>query len=310
MEFSLRCNVQTCRAELNEQAIVTTCSHIFCIACANDLGLTQPFNATRDCPACHAHLLNPDDAVVSKLNPTQDYKTSILSGLSPFIIMECAGRGLQFYCYQTTQEIFYQEHQVRNLNEQCLNAESHLENVIHDANAEVARLKGKVKAAGDQITYLKAKYAEVHDQLAAKTKQYNQTNKCYMNLKSKTMQPHVAKAASHNADEILRSGRQTQHYGDGGHGSGMINPAPAHFQRDMTGKGQSHLRRQSGEDDRNPSYGYGTPNAYNMSSMGRVLSGRQLPVSKISILTDYLRYRAFGYAFAQGTAPSQSRPCT
>lgn len=55
------------------------------------------------------HLTNPDDVVVANLNPTEDYKTSVLSGLSPNIIMECAGRALSFWTYQTTQEMSVEE---------------------------------------------------------------------------------------------------------------------------------------------------------------------------------------------------------
>ena len=86
---------------------VTTdsCSHIFCITCSDGLGLSNSAGGLRVCPACETHLNNPDDVVVAQLNPTEDYKTSVLSGLSPGIIMECAGRGLAFYSYQTTQEM-------------------------------------------------------------------------------------------------------------------------------------------------------------------------------------------------------------
>jgi len=51
------------------------------------------------------HLTNPDDVAVTNLNLTEDYKTSILSGLSPNTIMECAGRALSFWAYQTAQEM-------------------------------------------------------------------------------------------------------------------------------------------------------------------------------------------------------------
>jgi E3 ubiquitin-protein ligase CCNP1IP1 len=51
------------------------------------------------------HLPNPDDVVITNLNPTEDYKTSVLSGLSPNVIIECAGRALGFWAYQTTQEM-------------------------------------------------------------------------------------------------------------------------------------------------------------------------------------------------------------
>ena len=55
------------------------------------------------------NLTNPDDVVLTNLNPTEDYKTSVLSGLNPNVIMECAGRALSFWAYQTTQEMFVQK---------------------------------------------------------------------------------------------------------------------------------------------------------------------------------------------------------
>lgn len=82
-------------------------SHVFCIDCANRLQLSNPPAGQRPiCPACDAHLTNPDDAVITNLNPTEDYKTSVLSGLSPNVIMECAGRALSFWAYQITQEVY------------------------------------------------------------------------------------------------------------------------------------------------------------------------------------------------------------
>lgn len=105
MDFTLRCNDLKCRAQLEDSAVVTTCSHVFCVSCSQSLGLATPAGSARICPACSTVLANPDDAVVTQLNPTEDYKTSVLSGLSPTIIMECAGRGLSFHSYQTNQEM-------------------------------------------------------------------------------------------------------------------------------------------------------------------------------------------------------------
>ncbi|KAL8732533.1 MAG: hypothetical protein Q9166_002747 [cf. Caloplaca sp. 2 TL-2023] len=95
MDFALRCNNLKCRAQLTEQAVVTTCS----------LGLDAAPTGHRICPACETSLPNPDDAVSTQLNPTEDYKTSVLSGLNPSTIVECAGRGLAFWSYQSTQEM-------------------------------------------------------------------------------------------------------------------------------------------------------------------------------------------------------------
>lgn len=106
MDFTLRCNSLKCRTPLSDRAVVTTCSHIFCVPCSEALGgLADPNAARRICPACETQLGNPDDAVLTQLQPSEDYKTSVLSGLSPSIIMECAGRGLSFYSYQTSQEM-------------------------------------------------------------------------------------------------------------------------------------------------------------------------------------------------------------
>jgi E3 ubiquitin-protein ligase CCNP1IP1 len=125
LDFYLRCNSLKCRAQLNERAVVTTCSsalhwsiclsranspnsHIFCLQCADRLGLSAPGPGERRCPACQAILSNPDDAVSTVLNPTEDYKTSVLSGLDPNTIMECAARALMFWTYQATQEVYAQ----------------------------------------------------------------------------------------------------------------------------------------------------------------------------------------------------------
>lgn len=126
MESPLRCNnIRSCRTALNEQAVVTTCSsanapdpkeklhlpdsfhrHVFCLNCAHKSGLSRSRETERKCPACSTLLSNPDDAVTTILQPTEDYKTSVLSGLDPTTIMECAGRGLAFWAYQTTQEMY------------------------------------------------------------------------------------------------------------------------------------------------------------------------------------------------------------
>ena len=105
MDAHFRCNALKCRRQLTEQAVVTTCSHVFCLKCASSSGLSKTASGDRACPACETRLANPDDAVVTSLNPSEDYKTSVLSGLTPSIIMECAGRGLAFYSYQATQEM-------------------------------------------------------------------------------------------------------------------------------------------------------------------------------------------------------------
>ena len=79
------------------------------------------------------------------LNPSEDYKTSVLSGLSPAIIMECASRSLAFHSYQTSQEIIYQEHLAKGLTEKYNVLSQQMDQLIHDANSQIEILQEKVQ---------------------------------------------------------------------------------------------------------------------------------------------------------------------
>ncbi|KXS10383.1 hypothetical protein M427DRAFT_508707, partial [Gonapodya prolifera JEL478] len=88
-----------CRSPLSSgKAVVTTCSHLFCVDCAQGA-----FSTALVCPACETSLSQPDDIVTSELNPSEDYKSSVLAGLRPEVIMDIASRGLAFWTYQVTQ---------------------------------------------------------------------------------------------------------------------------------------------------------------------------------------------------------------
>jgi E3 ubiquitin-protein ligase CCNP1IP1 len=69
------------------------------------LGIARAVNGQRICPACENVLDKPNDCAVAQLRPEEDYKGSILCGLSPSDIMECASRAITFFTYQSTQEM-------------------------------------------------------------------------------------------------------------------------------------------------------------------------------------------------------------
>ncbi|KAI6798893.1 hypothetical protein KC363_g2298 [Hortaea werneckii] len=204
MDFSLRCNSLKCRTALSDRAVVTTCSHIFCEPCSETLGLATP-NGARVCPACETHLANPDDAVVTQLNPTEDYKTSVLSGLSPSIIMECAGRGLAFYSYQTTQEIVYQEFLARSLTDKYSSLSTHLDKVIHDANSEITGLREKLAGMHMEQKALEEKNHQLVDAFREKSKTQQQLQKLYQTLKQQQLAAGMEIAADHDAEHTLNA---------------------------------------------------------------------------------------------------------
>lgn len=139
--------------------------HIFCLPCAETLGLSHPSADPRQCPACQTLLTNPDDAAMTILNPTEDYKTSVLSGLDPNTIMECAGRAMLFWTYQTTQEMFdrtlhlivmecrltesslYQEFLGKTLTEKYATLNTQMDKIIHNANAEISTLQTRLQGS-------------------------------------------------------------------------------------------------------------------------------------------------------------------
>lgn len=146
--------------------------HIFCHGCAESLELSRPTTSNRLCPACQTVLLNPDDAVSTILNPTEDYKTSVLSGLDPNTIMECAGRALAFWAYQSTQEMSaspprhkndtmrlpktdlsrcYQEYRAKTLTEKYASLNTQMDKVIHNANTEILSLQNKLSGLSNLV---------------------------------------------------------------------------------------------------------------------------------------------------------------
>ncbi|CED85512.1 Zinc finger, RING-type, conserved site [Phaffia rhodozyma] len=154
----------SCRKLLAEQgrAVVTTCSHIFCIECAERL-----FKSSRLCPACESQLSEPDDVVICSLNPSNDYRTSVLSGLSPSIIMEICSRALSFWQYQITQEAAYQAMMLHKSQDRGLALER-----------EIAISKGEIQK--------RRKVRDVLEQSREKEREYGKLKNNYDKLKRRT----------------------------------------------------------------------------------------------------------------------------
>ncbi|KAG8417856.1 hypothetical protein J3458_005312 [Metarhizium acridum] len=143
MDYSLLCNNLKCRRELRDRALVTTCSHAFCLDCVQHLRLVCDIAAKQTfvCPACHSTLFRDRETGIANLLPSEDHKAIVLSGLSPGIVLECAERALNFWAYQKTQEICYQQHVYGILTEKHLKLKSQFHQTVTEANAEIARLQ-------------------------------------------------------------------------------------------------------------------------------------------------------------------------
>ncbi|EKV15820.1 hypothetical protein PDIG_12730 [Penicillium digitatum PHI26] len=198
--------------------------HIFCHGCAESLELSRPTTSNRLCPACQTVLLNPDDAVSTILNPTEDYKTSVLSGLDPNTIMECAGRALAFWAYQSTQEMSaspprhkndtmrlpktdlsrcYQEYRAKTLTEKYASLNTQMDKVIHNANTEILSLQNKLSDMQSSQEDLQKKNQELNDLYRDKNNKLAQMTNLYNLLKARAMRSRMQTAASDTVSQAL-----------------------------------------------------------------------------------------------------------
>lgn len=131
----------------------------------------------------------------------------MLSGLSPITIMECAGRALAFHAYQTSQEIIYQEHLAKGLTEKYNTLSQQMDQLIHDANAQIKALQDKMQAMQTEQASLEAKNHELVAAFKEKTKSQQQTQKLYQSLKAQVMASHIANVAGNEAEFTLQTAR-------------------------------------------------------------------------------------------------------
>ncbi|KAJ4472203.1 hypothetical protein J3R30DRAFT_3523872 [Lentinula aciculospora] len=182
MDTELKCNRLTCRKALTDKAVVTTCSHIFCVDCANEL-----FNAARLCPACESSLSEPDDVVVCSLHPSNDYKTSVLSGLTPSIILEICSRAIAFWQYQIHQENSFQQAVLRNLNDKNSQLQKQLDNVIREANGEITLLNNKTTDLERDLEVERRKVRDLQEATREREKEYQKLKAQHDRIKRKAL---------------------------------------------------------------------------------------------------------------------------
>ncbi|KAH8982379.1 hypothetical protein EDB92DRAFT_1936866 [Lactarius akahatsu] len=180
MDFDFRCNRLSCRKSLTEKAVVVS-SHIFCVDCANEL-----FSASRLCPgAVHIcrkpikNILIPgsivgslDDVVVSSLHPSNDYKTSVLSGLNPATILEICSRAISFWQYQIHQENSFQHAVVRSVNDKNAQLQKQLENLVREADSEINLLSGKLSDLERDLDLERRKNRDLQESSRERDKEY------------------------------------------------------------------------------------------------------------------------------------------
>ncbi|KAH9030164.1 hypothetical protein EDB85DRAFT_2074361 [Lactarius pseudohatsudake] len=174
MDFDFRCNRLSCRKSLTEKAVVSHRTnrirllwdvdrHYLLVDCANEL-----FSASRLCPGAVHTCLKP----VSSLHPSNDYKTSVLSGLNPATILEICSRAISFWQYQIHQENSFQHAVVRSVNDKNAQLQKQLENLVREADSEINLLSGKLSDLERDLDLERRKNRDLQESSRERDKEY------------------------------------------------------------------------------------------------------------------------------------------
>jgi len=138
-------------------------------------------------PACETTLSEPDDVVVCSLHPSNDYKTSVLSGLSPSNILEICSRAISFWQYQIHQENSFQHAVVRSINDKNAQMQKQLENVVREANGEISLLSSKVSELERDLELERRKIRDLQDTSRERDKEYQKLKAQHDKIKRKAL---------------------------------------------------------------------------------------------------------------------------
>ncbi|XP_015363551.1 PREDICTED: E3 ubiquitin-protein ligase CCNB1IP1-like [Diuraphis noxia] len=191
-EMNLVCNYKKCRKALNTFAWVTSCSHIFC-----DYDGSRAFNREKKCPCCNEVLNRRLDIVQINLNPDESFKSMILCGLRPEVVMDISLRAVSFWNYQMTQEKIIQTSYMKRLQakyEQVKIDIETMESALKDAELQrrkTQEIEEKLIEKSRILHQVQSKYESLKLQLISNTIKSTKTEQIPMaQLQPKTFEAH------------------------------------------------------------------------------------------------------------------------
>lgn len=144
------CNLKNCRKTLENEAWITICSHAFCM----EHGKQEFGNVSKNvvtCPACNTELSEKFDIVQADLNPSEGFKSIVLAGLKPDIIMDVAMRAISFWNYQIKEETRYHQNVGKYLREKLNNSENSNSALVQNLKMKLATNKSSVDSLQSEL---------------------------------------------------------------------------------------------------------------------------------------------------------------
>ncbi|KAL6691157.1 hypothetical protein J3F84DRAFT_387720 [Trichoderma pleuroticola] len=206
--------------------------------------------------------------------------------------MECAGRAVDFWAYQITQNLHYQQHLCKTLQEKYSDLWARCDQITRDSDAKINGLRGKLEGMTNSRDILQQKNVELAEALRDKNRKLYQTQELYNQVKRKAELGQIERAAYDAVDNSIRlapqpatNGQEPHGFHSNFHGANEPVYSLSHGQRFnatgvpttgfTTGPSGSNLQRNEREDPwarkRTPSHGL-TPES---QSYRRTTSGQR-----------------------------------
>ncbi|TFY80277.1 hypothetical protein EWM64_g3732 [Hericium alpestre] len=128
-----------------------------------------------------------EDRQVCSLHPSNDYKTSVLSGLNPSTILEICSRAISFWQYQIHQEYSFQQAVLRNINDKNAQLQKQLDNVIREANGEISLLGNKITELEHDLELERRKVRDLQEGSREREKEYQKLKVQHDKIKRKAL---------------------------------------------------------------------------------------------------------------------------
>ncbi|KAJ7047648.1 hypothetical protein C8F04DRAFT_1247276 [Mycena alexandri] len=177
----------------------------------------QPFPNREDCFCLFRSYVSvkfSDDVVVCSLHPSNDYKTSVLSGLTPSIILEICSRFVANSPPKYHRHTYFEFQRdlilavpnsprkavVRNVNDKNAQLQKQLENVIREANGEINLLSNKNTELERDLELERRKVRDLQDAARERVKEYQKLKTQHDKIKRKALLASNATGVSSGED--------------------------------------------------------------------------------------------------------------
>ena len=121
--------------------------------------------------------------------------------------MECAGRALSFWAYQTSQAIIYQQHLYNTLTSKYSALTVDFDRIVNEANTEIDGLQRKLNALNIEHENHRKKSEDLAKAYKEKSRKLQQTQELYDRLKGRVETGHIQRAASDAVDSRFNTGQ-------------------------------------------------------------------------------------------------------